>query len=104
MSLIADRAAPDPSIEAAMDHPIWKAMERVPDKMRAALHLHYVEGYSIAEAANIMGCTEASARTRLHRGRKRLAEELERLNRSKTTAAQAVKNDGNAGSTPAHAQ
>lgn len=58
----------------------------------------------IAEAANIMGCTEASARTRLHRGRKRLAEELERLNRSEASAAQAVNNDGNAGSTPAHAQ
>ena len=39
----------------------------------------YVEGYGIAEVADILGCTEAAARTRLHRGRKKLAAELARL-------------------------
>lgn len=52
---------------------------RLPDKLRCALHLFYVEGYGIAEVADILGCTEAAARTRLHRGRKKLAAELARL-------------------------
>lgn len=79
MASVADRAMMDPAIEQVMDHPVWAAMERLPDKLRCALHLRYVEGYSTAEVADIMGCTETAARTRLHRGRKKLAAELARL-------------------------
>lgn len=79
LSIVADQAVTDPAIEAVMEHPIWIAMEHVPDKLRVALHLHYVEGYPIDEAAKIMGCTPSSARTRLHRGRKKLADELKRM-------------------------
>lgn len=79
MGAVADRATMDPAIEEVMDHPVWTAMGRLPDKLRCALHLHYVEGYGIAEVANILGCTEAAARTRLHRGRKKLAAEIARL-------------------------
>lgn len=76
MGAVADRATMDPAIEEVMDHPVWTAMGRLPDKLRCALHLHYVEGYGIAEVAGILGCTEAAARTRLHRGRKKLAAEF----------------------------
>ena len=79
MAAVADRESWDPAIEEVINHPIWTAMERLPDKLRCAMHLHYVEGYGIAEVANILGCTEAAARTRLHRGRKKLAAELARL-------------------------
>ncbi len=79
MGAVADRATMDPAIEEVMDHPVWVAMGRLPDKLRCALHLHYVEGYGITEVAGILGCTEAAARTRLHRGRKKLAAELARL-------------------------
>lgn len=79
MARIADRGIPDPAIEAVMDHPVWTAMERLPDTLRCTLHLHYVEGYGIAEVADIMGCTQTAARTRLHRGRKKLAAELAKL-------------------------
>ena len=79
MGAVADRATMDPAIEEVMDHPVWTAMGRLPDKLRCALHLHYVEGYGIAEVADILGCTEAAARTRLHRGRKKLAAEIARL-------------------------
>lgn len=82
MTAVADRETWDPAIGEVMDHPVWAAMERLPDKLRCALHLHYVEGYGIAEVADIMGCTEAAARTRLHRGRKKLAAELARLDRT----------------------
>ena len=79
MAVVADRETWDPTIEKVVNHPVWTAMERLPDKLRCALHLHYVEGYGIAEVADILGCTEAAARTRLHRGRKKLAAELARL-------------------------
>lgn len=79
MAVVADRETWDPTIEEVVSHPVWTAMERLPDKLRCALHLHYVEGYGIAEVADILGCTEAAARTRLHRGRKKLTAELARL-------------------------
>lgn len=79
MAVVADRETWDPTIEEVVNHPVWTAMERLPDKLRCALHLHYVEGYGIAEVADILGCTEAAARTRLHRGRKKLTAELTRL-------------------------
>ena len=79
MAVVADRETWDPTIEEVVSHPVWTAMERLPDKLRCALHLHYVEEYGIAEVADILGCTEAAARTRLHRGRKKLTAELARL-------------------------
>ena len=65
-------------------------MGRLPDKLHVALHLHYVEGYSVDEAAKIMGCSPAAARTRLHRGRKKLQQELAREG---TRDARAVPHD-----------
>lgn len=79
MSPVADRAAWEPAFEEVMDHPVWTAMRRLPDKLRCVLHLHYVEGYGTAEIAGILGCTEAAVRTRLHRGRKKLSAELASL-------------------------
>lgn len=51
MAAVADRETWDPAIEEVVNHPVWTAMERLPDKLRCALHLHYVEGYGIAEVA-----------------------------------------------------
>ena len=87
MAAVADRETWDPTIEEVVNHPVWTAMERLPDKLRCALHLHYVEGYGIAEVADILGCTEAAARTRLHRGRKKLTAELTRLEAARSAPA-----------------
>lgn len=69
MAALMDQDPAGPALEAVMDHPVWIAMGRLPDKLRVALHLHYVEGYSVDEATKIMGCSPTAARTRLHRGR-----------------------------------
>lgn len=87
MAVVVDRETWDPTIEEVVNHPVWTAMERLPDKLRCALHLHYVEGYGIAEVADILGCTEAAARTRLHRGRKKLTAELTRLEAARSAPA-----------------
>lgn len=74
--LLVNHPCEDAAAETLFEHPVWTAMERLPEKLRVALHLHYVEGLTTDEAARIMGCLLAAARTRLHRGRKKLLAEL----------------------------
>ena len=49
----------------------------LPEKYRAAVHLHYSEGYSIAEIAKMMNLTQSAVKMRLSRGRKLLKLECE---------------------------
>ncbi|MDO5141893.1 MAG: sigma-70 family RNA polymerase sigma factor [Eubacteriales bacterium] len=56
---------------------LWQAVRTLPDDLRTAVWLHYVEGYGTDEIAALTGCRPATARTRLHRARKRLKHELE---------------------------
>jgi RNA polymerase sigma-70 factor (ECF subfamily) len=48
----------------------------VPPHERAALYLSEVEGYHFGEIAHTLGCSEAAARKRAMRGRRRLASAL----------------------------
>ncbi len=48
----------------------------LPVKYRTVIHLHYYEGYSCAQIANITGTNEATVKTRLKRARERLAQRL----------------------------
>jgi RNA polymerase sigma-70 factor (ECF subfamily) len=50
---------------------------RVEPMTRALLYLVELEDYPIDEAAALVGCTPAAARTRLSRARRRLKSELE---------------------------
>ena len=50
---------------------------RLPDDLRTAVWLHYVEGYRTDEIAELVGCRPATVRTRLHRARKQLKLDLE---------------------------
>lgn len=55
--------------DALMANELWRTLEQLPRKHRAAVHLHYVEGYSTDEIAEIMHCRPATVRSRLHRAR-----------------------------------
>ena len=69
-----------PEIAAPMlngDDELWQAVRALPDDLRTAVWLHYVEGYGTDEIAAMTGCRPATVRTRLHRARKRLKLELE---------------------------
>lgn len=77
MNALADRAAYDPELEALFEHPVWAALAHLPDKLRIVVHLHDVEGYSSEAIADILGIFPATVRTRLHRARKKLREELD---------------------------
>lgn len=51
-------------------------LRHVPPHERAALYLSEVEGYRYGEIAEALGCTEAAARKRAMRGRRRLGAAL----------------------------
>ncbi len=50
-----------------------RALAQLPARQRAAIVLHYLVGWPTAEVAEAMGCTEATVRVHLHRGRTSLA-------------------------------
>lgn len=64
----------DPSSENAH---VWKAVAKLPVKQRGAIALKYLEDQSVAQIAEVLECSESTAKVHLHRGRKKLQELLE---------------------------
>lgn len=54
------------------DTAILDALMSVPEKFRAPLILHYVEGYKISEVSDILGIGSSAVKMRLSKGRKLL--------------------------------
>ena len=50
---------------------------RLPPKYKSVIHLHYIEGYKIAEIAELLGRKESTVKVQLHRGRELLRLGLE---------------------------
>lgn len=72
----------DDPLQDAMDHELLGALQKALDELsshqRSVWLLREVEGMSYAEIAQAMGIPEGSVRGHLHRGRKSLAERMER--------------------------
>ena len=64
------RAVPPEEREA------YEAVLALPRPYRTAVHLYYVEGYSVAEVAALMGAKEGTVKSWLSRGRVKLAAVL----------------------------
>ena len=62
-----------PTDEAAE---LWEAVSRLPEKLRIPIHLHYGEGYSTEEIADMVGVPAGTVRTRLYRARGKLKDLL----------------------------
>jgi RNA polymerase sigma-70 factor (ECF subfamily) len=58
---------------------LWKAIDSLPEKVRMALILRDVEGFSTAETAQILGSSEVTVRSQVCRGRLRVKEILDVL-------------------------
>ena len=58
---------------------VLEALRELPDEQRAALVLVDMEGYPVAEAAQILDCAVGTVKSRCSRGRARLAERLASL-------------------------
>lgn len=54
---------------------LW-AVQQLPEKYQAVIHLFYYEGYPAMDIGRILGITTATVHTRLARGRARLKELL----------------------------
>ena len=72
---VPDEKNPDRWDERQLVH---RAMTRLPEKQRTALHLKDIEGYSTKEVAEILETDEANVRTILSRSRKALREIIEK--------------------------
>jgi RNA polymerase sigma factor (sigma-70 family) len=70
---LPERPVHDPA-PADPDEPVWQAVRRLPARQRVAVvHRHVLER-PYAEIAEIMACTEATARANVYQGMKRLRE------------------------------
>ncbi|MDO4516779.1 MAG: RNA polymerase sigma factor [Bacillota bacterium] len=59
------------------EHALLDAVLALPPKYRAAVHLHYYEGYSYDEIARILRISPPAVSMRLHRARNMLRSSLE---------------------------
>lgn len=64
-----DEAIP---VEDLAERDLADALEALPTKYRAVIHLHYFEGYSAKEIAEILNISTTAVTTRLARGREKL--------------------------------
>lgn len=65
--------------EAENDRMVQMALSELPDKYKSCIYLHYIEGYSVIEMADILHISESSVKMRLKRGREKLKLELEEI-------------------------
>lgn len=70
--------------DGVADPAFWAAVRAVPDRQRACIALHYLEDRSVREIAEIVGCSAATVKVHLHRGRLALASRLARLDERPT--------------------
>ena len=64
-----------PELEAP-DAEFWAEVRKLPTKQSQALALFYLEDRPVKEIAEVLGCTESTAKVHLHKGRKNLAKRL----------------------------
>ena len=58
---------------------VYSAVLSLPAKYRAAIHLHYFEGLSVAEMAQALGVPEGTVKSQLSRGRALLRDLLKEV-------------------------
>ena len=69
----------DEALAAERRRLVLAALSRLPLEQRAALVLVDMEGYSVADAAEMLDCAEGTVKSRCSRGRTRLADLLHLL-------------------------
>lgn len=59
------------------DSELFEAVSRLPEKLRIAIHLHYYEGYSVKETADILDIATSAVSMRLTRAKELLKKHFE---------------------------
>jgi RNA polymerase sigma-70 factor (ECF subfamily) len=60
------------AVEAVPDPSVREALDRLPVKQRLPVVLHYMEGYSLKEVADMLHLPESTLRGRLYQARQAL--------------------------------
>ena len=78
ISALAERSSgADPAVSREQRMDVLAALQQLPEDQRAAVVLVDMEGYSIAEVAEILDCAPGTVKSRCSRGRERLAPLLD---------------------------
>jgi RNA polymerase sigma-70 factor (ECF subfamily) len=72
LALVTPEDAPADQEAATTMGQVWAAVRRLPDKQRDAVMLVYAEDLNHAQAAEIMGCKEATVSWHIHEAKKTL--------------------------------
>lgn len=78
-NLAAAHAAPDPAPDSDTSLDVMAALRLLPPEQQAALVLVDMLGYSVADAAGVLGVSEGTVKSRCARGRARLLPRLGHL-------------------------
>jgi RNA polymerase sigma-70 factor (ECF subfamily) len=69
-------AAPGPTLSAVSRIDLERAIEALPPACRAAFLLHDVEGFGHQEVADILGVSEGTSKSQVHKARLRIRAQL----------------------------
>jgi RNA polymerase sigma-70 factor (ECF subfamily) len=69
-------ASPGPALSAVSRIDLERAIEALPPACRAAFLLHDVEGFGHQEVADILGVTEGTSKSQVHKARLRIRARL----------------------------
>jgi len=73
---LEERDVPIAADAGAAQRDLLKLLEQLPDAQRTAIVLTKIDGLSVAEAAKRTGASESAIKVQVHRGLKRLAEQV----------------------------
>lgn len=75
-------SAPDESMAHRENESIvGRLIDRLPEKQRSVVQLRDIEGKTYKEIADVLGLTEADVKVSLHRARKQIKEQFNRLDK-----------------------
>ena len=78
-AIVSEAKSPDgDAMKEELCETVRRAIKCLPLSTRQLIERHHIHGQSIHEAALAMGIPPGAAKTRLHRARKELRENLER--------------------------
>lgn len=63
------------------------ALERLPESQRSVIQLHWFDGLSMAEVADVVGASVSAVKVRAHRGYKALRAALEQTDAPESIGA-----------------
>jgi RNA polymerase sigma-70 factor (ECF subfamily) len=97
MGELATVAGDDPAEASERRTDVMAALASLTEDQRAALVLVDMEGYSVEEAAGILGCAPGTVKSRCSRGRARLVPLLTQYRRNQTAPEAVEPLPGDAG-------